>query len=116
MIVAARVGCLGLLGLLLSVGSASASLGGADLCEPLGWDRTTREAFFAIHHVGDSGLPPTVVRLRLGGPDTVGCEHLSWSTVSGLDSTYETRLRQLTQKLTPLEEVRWTTMPSRFGI
>lgn len=112
MSVAGRIGCIGFLGVILLVQLAGASTGGADLCAPLGWDRATKEAFFAIRHKGESGLPPTVVRLRLGGPDTVGCDRLPWSTGSGLDSTYNTRLRQLTRKLTPLEEDPWTTMPS----
>jgi hypothetical protein len=106
----ARMLCLSLLWL-LAVEPAAASLGGPDLCEALGWDRATKEAYFAIHHVGDSGLPPTVVRLRLDGPDTVGCQPLAWSKGAG-DSTYQANRRQLTRKLTPLVEYQWTTMPS----
>ena len=95
---------------------AAATLGGPDLATPLGWDPTTKEAYFSIEHVGESGDAPTIVRLRLAGPDTAGCEPLWWSKGVEPDSTYDARLRRLTKKLRPLKEEPITTIPDLVQI
>ena len=98
------------------VAIAGATVGGPDLARPLGWDRSTKEAYFAIDHYGESGNAATIVRLRLSGPDTVACEPLWWSGGVLEDSTYKARFRRLMKKLSPLKEEFVTTVPGGFQI
>src|SRR5262245_33288331 len=95
---------------------AAASLGGPDLTSPLGWDPTTKEAYFSIEHVGESGYAPTIVRAKLAGPDTAACEPLWWTKSVYGDSVYDARLRRLMKKLSPLKEVVVTTIPDLVEI
>src|SRR5262249_43856835 len=82
-----------------------------DLAHPMGWDPSTKEAFFSIEHGGESGEAPTVVRVRLADPDTAGCEALWWSKAAQPDSTYDARWKRLTKKLVPPQEEAYQTIP-----
>jgi len=98
------------LALSAAVRPALASNGGPDLVESLGWNPATREIFFRVHHVNESGDAPTILRLSLSR-GTGQFQPLKWSVDVRPDSTYRAKARALTRPLAPLHERSSTTIP-----
>ena len=90
--------------------AVSASIGGAEIAEPLGWIPSTSEVFFQVAHYDDSHRANTIVRLVLGAKDHL-FQPLKWSERSDVDDvSYARHLRELQARLHPLVERRTSTI------
>ena len=92
------------LGLLMAASprKASATVGGPETVEALGWNSKTQVAYFAIHFEDETGRNPRIVGIPTVGNRRGQTFVLAWSRTEGPDSLYDRALHSLRGGLKPL--------------
>jgi hypothetical protein len=89
--------------LMLGPGLASASHGGPELCDVVGWDPVDRKVFVARHDWSESAAPPALVYFELDGKQPCRAVVVPWSRDMKLDETVRAqRWKKLRTRLEPL--------------